>query len=259
MHKKYLSKTSPLELISSIEELVQNIEKFEYYLTEGNEYERVATINLIKKGTCFIAYTIGMELRFAPSRFLGYVDNNLERHQTSDIDGRQTNKAITQVIKSKLEHNNGLERQYIKYCMDLGFTANAGGTFGVRRKYWILNIPNQLIIGDVTPAEFPEGKIKERIHKSRERSPELIKLAKKNFKEKYGKLFCQICKFDFEKRYGEVGIDFIEGHHTIAVETMPPDYKTKPEEIAMLCGNCHRMIHRKRPWLTMENLKLLLK
>ena len=30
-------------------------------------------------------------------------------------------------------------------------------------------------------------------------------------------------------------------------------------EIVMLCANCHRMVHKKRPWLTMTNLEMLLK
>ncbi|MES2805181.1 MAG: HNH endonuclease [Bacteroidota bacterium] len=99
----------------------------------------------------------------------------------------------------------------------------------------------------------------ERTHKARERNSKVVELAKNNFKNKHGKLFCQVCDFDFEDNYGIVGKDFIEGHHTIAVSVMPADYKTKPEEIAMLCGNCHRMVHKKRPWLTMEELTKVLK
>jgi predicted HNH restriction endonuclease len=70
---------------------------------------------------------------------------------------------------------------------------------------------------------------------------------------------CQICEFDFENIYGAIGRDFIEGHHTIPVSQMEDGHVTKPEEIALLCANCHRMVHKKRPWLTMNKLNSLLK
>lgn len=89
--------------------------------------------------------------------------------------------------------------------------------------------------------EFPEGKVIERIHKSRERNSQVIQIAKHNFKTKYGKLFCQIYGFYFEATYGEIGKDFIEAHHTIPVSEM------KPEDITMLCSNCHKMVHKRRP------------
>jgi putative restriction endonuclease len=57
----------------------------------------------------------------------------------------------------------------------------------------------------------------------------------------------------------DIGIDFIEGHHIIPVSEMAPDHKTKPEEIALLCSNCHKMIHKRRPWLGMDQLKDLVK
>jgi len=35
--------------------------------------------------------------------------------------------------------------------------------------------------------------------------------------------------------------------------------KTKVEDIAIVCSNCHSMIHRKKPWLTREKLKRIIK
>jgi predicted HNH restriction endonuclease len=113
--------------------------------------------------------------------------------------------------------------------------------------------------GNSTEKGFPEGKLVGKIHLKRERNSLLIKGAKRLFQEKFGKLFCQICNFDFEEIYGELGRNFIEGHHTIPVSTMTFDYETKVEEIAMVCSNCHKMLHRRRPWLSMDKLKNLLK
>lgn len=105
---------------------------------------------------------------------------------------------------------------------------------------------------------FPEGKLKERLHKQRERNSSLIKAVKKEALEKYGKLECQCCGFDFEVKYGELGREFIEAHHTKPVSELHQDgEKTQKEDIALVCANCHRMLHRKRPWLKMNGLKKL--
>jgi hypothetical protein len=108
--------------------------------------------------------------------------------------------------------------------------------------------------GDV---EFPEGKKLQQLHIKRERSPKLVRLAKASFKEKHGRLFCEVCKFDFESIYGQPGVDFIEAHHTIPVSLLPPGAKTKVSELALVCSNCHRMLHRTRPWRSIPQLRSL--
>ena len=104
--------------------------------------------------------------------------------------------------------------------------------------------------------EFPEGREAEKKHKARERNQALTKKAKDLFKRKHDHLYCQICGFDFNRIYGEIGVDFIEAHHTVPISK--GERKTKIEDIAMVCANCHKMLHRKRPWLEMEQLKNLI-
>jgi|JI10StandDraft_1071094.scaffolds.fasta_scaffold31266_4 putative restriction endonuclease len=124
---------------------------------------------------------------------------------------------------------------------------------------------NQVLIGllDFTPdatnfpipideAGFPEGRKKFIQHTIHERDHRVIEMAKERFREKHGKIFCEICGFSFNDKYGE---DYIEGHHSFPVSEMPENYKTKPEEIILVCSNCHRMLHRKRPWLNKNQLK----
>ncbi|WP_049867641.1 HNH endonuclease [Paenibacillus sp. D9] len=101
--------------------------------------------------------------------------------------------------------------------------------------------------------EYPEGKIAFVLHKKRERNPKLIKEAKRLFIKKHGRLFCEACKFDFQQVYGVRGVDFIEVHHKKLISEMREGETTKVEDIAMLCSNCHRMIHRK-PMITVERL-----
>lgn len=108
--------------------------------------------------------------------------------------------------------------------------------------------------GDIDPDfSAPEGKEKVLSHRRRERSRQLVQLAKKSFLAKHHRLFCQVCEFDFERTYGEHG--FIEVHHLIPLKDLKDGQRTKLSDLAMVCPNCHRMLHRGSPWPTIEELK----
>ncbi len=245
-----------MELISNRRQLIANIETVENYLIDGDLSEKEVMLDLIRKGKCLVAYKVDNEYRFAPSRFLGYVNNNLSGHSSSKTKtGLETNPAITKVLESKLFSDENIEKQYIKYCIGLGMQPSNYS----KRRYWLLEIEEDFTENKKIDGGFPEGKIFERIHKSRERNSKLIEAVKLSFKNKHGRLFCEICGFDFEKKYGIIGKSFIEAHHTIPVSEMKPNHITKIEDIALLCSNCHSMVHIKRPWLTMKKLTTLIK
>jgi 5-methylcytosine-specific restriction protein A len=107
-------------------------------------------------------------------------------------------------------------------------------------------------------AEAEEGRILTRIHRSRERSRELIEKKKASALKLLGCLRCEACCFDFKAVYGSRGGRFIEAHHTKPVHTLVPGSKTRLEDLVLLCSNCHRMVHIQRPWLTVQELKQLL-
>jgi len=245
-----------METIEIKDEIIENIERLEKYLCEGTDDERSFAIELIKKGRCFVTYQVNGETRFCPSRFVGYKSNNIRQHKASNSkDGKETNPVITKALKIKLEINQKLEELHQQYCLSFGVAPD-----NVKKQFWDLEGEHAIIIEDEEEkSSFPEGGIVERMHLHRERNPRVIKFAKERFKGKFGKLFCQICGFDFTERYGVLGEDFIEGHHTIAVSSMSPNHQTKPEDIALVCANCHRMLHRKRPWLGIGELKEILK
>jgi predicted HNH restriction endonuclease len=111
----------------------------------------------------------------------------------------------------------------------------------------------------MTRESFPEGKEHERRHIVRERNPKVVRLAKDLFKTKQKHLFCQVCSFDFAVVYGELGEDFIEAHHIIPVSALNAGVETRVEDIILICSNCHRMLHRKRPWVTTGKLKTILR
>ncbi len=64
-------------------------------------------------------------------------------------------------------------------------------------------------------------------------------------KKRQSKYICECCDFNFYKTYGELGKEYIECHHIKPLA----EYSEEGEEIvlenlAALCANCHRMIHR---------------
>lgn len=132
---------------------------------------------------------------------------------------------------------------------------------GLGKGHWGLRnlSPNKSIELTQDDDEFSEGKFYLKQHLYRERNPKLISSAKKQFKQKHGRLFCQVCGFDFEVKYGKLGKDFIEAHHIKPVSEMKQLEKTKIEDIIMVCSNCHSMIHRKKPWLNLDQIRTLLK
>jgi 5-methylcytosine-specific restriction protein A len=80
--------------------------------------------------------------------------------------------------------------------------------------------------------------------------------SKKRLALKQGKpLACEVCGFDFKTVYGERGEGFIECHHTRALETLETESKTNVRDLVLVCSNCHRMIHRRRPWLSIDELR----
>jgi 5-methylcytosine-specific restriction protein A len=58
---------------------------------------------------------------------------------------------------------------------------------------------------------------------------------------------CQACDLDFGERYGKIGTGFIEAHHLRPIATLEEGIPIKYDvgtDFAVLCSNCHRMIHR---------------
>ncbi|RZK55370.1 MAG: HNH endonuclease [Pedobacter sp.] len=98
---------------------------------------------------------------------------------------------------------------------------------------------------DVDKVSAKEGQILYKLHKYRERNHSLVHKKKAYHLKKHSNLACELCGFDFEKTYGEVGKGFIECHHKSPLYTLAVDTITKLEDLILVCSNCHRMEHRK--------------
>ncbi len=102
-----------------------------------------------------------------------------------------------------------------------------------------------------------EGRLLERRHLSRERSRKLRKNKIASHLKSHVTLACEVCKFDFSAKYGPHGDRYIECHHVIPLAKSGAK-ETKLQDLILICANCHRMIHRRSPWLTPDELRNLI-
>ena len=128
-----------MELVKSLEEIRHNIAVLDSYLDKKTDPEYSYALGLVKRGICFVADSSSGIYRFYPSRFIGYVDNTMDKHMSNTTkDGKQTNPAISTILHDKPQHNLQLEELYQTYCQSLGFEANEKGSRGIDRKYWLI-------------------------------------------------------------------------------------------------------------------------
>ncbi|MBP2367674.1 HNH endonuclease [Pseudonocardia parietis] len=69
---------------------------------------------------------------------------------------------------------------------------------------------------------------------------------------------CEVCDVDFSVVYGEHGTGYIECHHRPSLHGIGPT-QTHIDDLALICSNCHRMIHRTTPALTVEELSAIVR
>lgn len=108
--------------------------------------------------------------------------------------------------------------------------------------------------GYISPDEvegFPEGAVTRITVNRYERDPRNRQAAIATHGEK-----CLACEFDFAESYGPIGHGYIVVHHTVPVSVIGPSYKIDPKtDLITLCANCHAMIHRENPPMSLDQLR----
>jgi len=102
-----------------------------------------------------------------------------------------------------------------------------------------------------------EGRLLIRLHVTRERSRGLRQRKLEAVQRSGQVIACEACGFDFEQTYGERGHGYIECHHVLPLHAIG-DRRTRLQDLALLCANCHRMIHVRSPWLTPAELRAVI-
>jgi hypothetical protein len=104
---------------------------------------------------------------------------------------------------------------------------------------------------DIHAFEVTEGQKRLVLHLQRERNQAIV--CRK--KEEASSLDCEICGFSFERAYGNNAKDYCEVHHKIPLQEAEHTTRTRMEDLAILCANCHRVVHLKNPPYTLDEMR----
>ncbi|WP_245710679.1 HNH endonuclease [Allopseudospirillum japonicum] len=125
------------------------------------------------------------------------------------------------------------------------------------RRIWEYRFSDKILENEIDERDvekLTEGSVKIVNVNAYERNPK----AREKCIAYYG-LTCSCCGFDFFKKYGEIGQDFIYVHHLVPISEMKKSYILDPvEDLRPVCANCHAIIHRKSPPFTIEEIKIMI-
>lgn len=91
---------------------------------------------------------------------------------------------------------------------------------------------------------WSEGDKRKVAHLRRERARGLATLKKADMILRDGKLVCERCGLVPSERLGPYGDAVIEVHHKWPLADAENAHRTRLEDLACLCANCHRITHR---------------
>lgn len=116
----------------------------------------------------------------------------------------------------------------------------------------ILNNSINLFANEIdSEIEYSEGKTKKVTVNSYERNNHARNECIKHFG-----MICQVCQFNFQEKFGILGVDFIHVHHKIDIASIGNEYLVNPlTDLIPVCPNCHSMLHKKTPSYSIEELK----
>jgi hypothetical protein len=160
-------------------------------------------------------------------------------------------KAQTRIVASRLEKLASPPLKTELVIADTGRRIPAGHI----RSYVICRTPQWLYARDVVSPQAPpemldlpepgtEGRRKLVQHLIRERNRAVVEEKKRSVLQSTASLACEVCGFDFHQHYGTLGHGFCEVHHLLALCDASSEVQTKLEDLAVVCANCHRVIHR---------------
>lgn len=127
------------------------------------------------------------------------------------------------------------------------------------RRFWLKDPPEAFdreydeLFPEEDPTSAQEGRLRYRRHRVRERSLVLRRLKIEAALREDRELACEACGFDFAAQYGVLGEGFIECHHRVPFAD-GEERETTLADLALLCANCHRMIHKAGAAMSVEDL-----
>nr|WP_272210237.1 HNH endonuclease signature motif containing protein [Marinicella sp. W31]MDC2876102.1 HNH endonuclease signature motif containing protein [Marinicella sp. W31] len=245
------------EIVSTVEQVLDNIETLYLYGESTNVSERRFHDARIKNGKLFAVVQIHGSFRFAPGKFAGYVNNDISHADNlAERDGRKTNMVLSSLFGEALgpsdEGYDAIDQGFLDYCNQKGILPSQ---HGLKRRYWVLG-PASAETPTADPKELTERveRALRRIHTRKPpvpkghhkvpkssttleryvRDPEVIAWV---LREAAGN--CENCgsAAPFKRLNGE---PFLEVHHVRSLGEGGPD---TTDNAVVCCPNCHRKLH----------------
>ena len=91
-------------------------------------------------------------------------------------------------------------------------------------------------------------------HLKRERNRQLLEAKRRLHRVEHGQLKCEACNLSEDQLPPKIGEGCFEVHHLSPVGKRVFASVTKLDDLAILCANCHRIIHRTNPMFTVREL-----
>lgn len=233
-----------------------------YRVNNGDQYDMYWSCGNTKRieiGDLFFLMRLGVE----PKGIIGcgYVSSQpyplLHWDETKAREGKsalRTDLLFKALSEDPIVSLSYLQSHYPFYT----WTPQAGGLSipdGLAEELLLL-IQGDSRFGFLPPAKdevklYAEGKSKSVTYRTYDRSP----FARQACIEHYG-YNCTVCGFSFGEAYGSLGAKYIEVHHMRQVADMGDEYLVNPvRDLRPVCANCHRMLHKTRPPLSIEELQ----
>jgi hypothetical protein len=96
---------------------------------------------------------------------------------------------------------------------------------------------------DIHAKVVEEGGRRLVLHLQRERNRRVVLRKKKQA----ASLDCEVCGFSFGRGYGSDAVEYCEVHHLVPLAKAAEGFRTRLEDLAIVCANCHRVIHLRNP------------
>ena len=255
------------EFSTSPEHVTKNLLKLHSYAL-GNSVERGFHFDRVYNAEHQVYYKTAEGPIFAPVKWCGAKDNSLEvyadrKRKISQYYQRALYKIGFRSVTEGQATYSAIYDEFVDFCRGFEFKDSAAGlphSDSRPRKFWSLGFASSPTLHNFSdeipnPEIYFEGATKTVSVNSYERSSK----ARLACIAHYG-WACRACGVDFTELYGDRGREFIHVHHIHPLHEIGEEYKIDPiKDLRPVCPNCHSMIHRKDPLLSIEELSKLIR
>ena len=99
-----------------------------------------------------------------------------------------------------------------------------------------------------------EGQHRVTLHLQRERNQTIVRKKK----AQAASLDCEVCGFSFGHVYGTDAMSYCEVHHLLPLSEIESETQIRLKDLAILCANCHRVVHLRNPPYTLDQVREML-